>query len=514
MPNAAVLLDPVTVGSLFLLFVFYLRARWARARLPYPPGPKPLPLIGNLFDFPRVTPWVTYRQMAKQYGDVISLRALGHVVVVLNSVDAARELLEKRGAIYSDRPAVPFLEMMDMDFHLSLSRYPSPWRMRRKLIDRSFRPSATLQYRSVQQTKVKHFLRKLLANPEGFDHHVAHCMGSILLAINYDYDLKDIGDRYTAINEEVSSIASESILPGATIVNNVPFLKYLPGWLPGMEFQARAQRGLILYQEMINVPFLHVKEQWKNGTATRSFTSDNLQVLGDEKEETEIKNAAATLNAAGIETTGSVSTTLFLMLASYPDVQKKAQAELDAVVGRDRLPDWADRPQLPYIQAVCNELTRWQPVTPLGVAHATTEDDIYEGYLIPKGAVVIANSWAILHDPAVYPSPETFMPERHLTADGAVKEDPLLSAAFGFGRRMCPGRHLADSTLWIFVASVIASFQVDKAKDAEGQEIPLDVAYTDGLVSLPKPFKCAIAPRDERAASLVKSSAHPVAASA
>ncbi|KAI0061723.1 cytochrome P450 [Artomyces pyxidatus] len=518
------LLDYFSCAVVFLVVAVYARHRLVRwASLPYPPGPRGLPLLGNLFDFPSNAPWLTYNTWAKKYGDVVSLNAAGRVVVILNSITAARELLEKRGSVYADRPTIVLLQLMDMNFHLALSRYPFPWRDRRKLIDRSFRPSATAQYRDMQKRKTKQFLRKLLSQPEEFRVHITHCITAIMMSINYDYDLKETGDRYLTLNKEVSTIATESILPGSTIVNNLPFLKYLPGWLPGMGFQERAQRGLVLYQEMVNSPFDYVKEQWKKGAAGRSFTADNMKsawALGrEDDEDSEVKNSAATTNAAGIETvsacitlartwmitivkTGSVVTSLFLMLASYPDIQRKAQAELDAVVGRDRLPGWDDRANLPYVQAICNELLRWQPATPLGVSHATTEDDVYDGHFIPKGAVVLVNAWAILHDPSIYPSPEMFSPERHLTPDGNVKEDPLLTSAFGFGRRMCPGRHLAEATLWIIVASVLSNFNVTKAKDDSGKEIPVNVAYTDGLVSVPEPFQCSILPRDDKAARL------------
>lgn len=119
----------------------------------------------------------------------------------------------------------------------------------------------------------------------------------------------------------------------------------------------------------------------------------------------------------------------------YPEVQRKAHEELDAVVGTSRFPDFQDRESLPYINAIVKETMRWQVVTPLGGAHAATEDTEYNGFCIPKGAYVIGNSWSILHDEVEYPEPSKFKPERFLK-DGKLNpavRDP--NVAFGFGRR-------------------------------------------------------------------------------
>jgi cytochrome P450 len=122
-------------------------------------------------------------------------------------------------------------------------------------------------------------------------------------------------------------------------------------------------------------------------------------------------------------------------MVKYPEVQRKAHAELDYVIGRSRLPNFQDRESLPYISAIVKETMRWQPVSPLGGAHCSTEDSEYKGYFIPKGSYVIGNAWSILHEPFDYPEPLEFNPDRFLKGsqlDPSVQE-PL--AAFGFGRR-------------------------------------------------------------------------------
>ena len=119
-----------------------------------------------------------------------------------------------------------------------------------------------------------------------------------------------------------------------------------------------------------------------------------------------------------------------------PQVMKKAQEELDRVVGKGRLPEFSDRDDLPYIDAVVKELLRWNPPVPLSSLRRVTQDDVYREHFIPAGATVMENIWAIFRDPEIYPDPEAFNPDRFLK-DGEI--DPSVfnpeDKVFGSGRR-------------------------------------------------------------------------------
>ena len=181
-----------------------------------------------------------------------------------------------------------------------------------------------------------------------------------------------------------------------------------------------------------------------------------------------------------------------LAMLAYPETQACAQAELDAVVGRARLPTFADYPNLPYIRAMVKEALRWRPIGPLGVPHRSTEDDWYEGMFIPKGTICIANLWHINRDPEVFgKNTEHFDPARHLDANGDTV--PGLSDlkeqghfAYGFGRRNCVGRYMADNALFINIAVTLWATKIERKKDASGRLLPLDVdGWEDvGLVVL------------------------------
>jgi len=184
----------------------------------------------------------------------------------------------------------------------------------------------------------------------------------------------------------------------------------------------------------------------------------------------------------------------------HPDIQAMAQKELDATTRRERLPTFEDRPALPFVDAICKEVLRWKPPVPLGVSHAATEDDVYEGLFIPKGAIVFGNAWAILHNPTIYPEPDSFKPERFLNPDGSLRDDPVLTLVFGFGKRICPGRHFVDGTLFMVVASLLSIFNIEKEKGADSMP---DVLYTGDALSRPCAFRCSIIPRDKRAEELI-----------
>lgn len=189
----------------------------------------------------------------------------------------------------------------------------------------------------------------------------------------------------------------------------------------------------------------------------------------------------------------------FLAMKLYPATQERAQRELDALLlpsGRsyERLPQLSDRPSLPYIDSLIKELIRWSPTTPLGVPHRLTCTDVYHGMRIPKGSTVLVNVWSIFRNATLYPNPMEFNPDRFLGAKSSADEpnglDPR-SVAFGFGRRVCPGRHLADCALWTTIVHVLSLFSIQAAADAmcDAPE------YTTGLVSRPQPFTCSIRPR-------------------
>lgn len=257
-----------------------------------------------------------------------------------------------------------------------------------------------------------------------------------------------------------------------------------------------------LKTQFVEQPFAFVKTQLATGDASPSFTSFLLDKA--KHEEFLMKEVAAIMFAGGADTTSSVLSTFFLAMTLYPSVLKRAQAEVDSVVGSDRFPSFSDKENLPYISAVMQESLRWGAVVPVGLPHLNSEEIIYAGYRIPKGASVLANIWYILHDPAVYHEPKEFNPDRFLSEGNRSPEQDPRSVLFGFGRRICPGKDFAANTIFLAVARSVWSFDILKARDAQGRVIEPSLEYVGGHLSQPKELRCSLTARSAKVAAIIE----------
>jgi cytochrome P450 len=196
------------------------------------------------------------------------------------------------------------------------------------------------------------------------------------------------------------------------------------------------------------------------------------------------------VSGAGAETTTGSMYWWMLAMVAFPETQKRAQAELDTVVGRNRIPSFSDLPSLPYLRAMVKEVLRWRSVLPVGIPHCSTEDDWYEGMFIPKGTMCLVNVEVCNHDPAIYGDDATlFDPARHLKSDGTLAPSPPDTqdeghVVYGFGKRTCAGKHVANNTMFIAFAVILWAMEIKPDKDEDGKDIPVDVdGYLDsGMV--------------------------------
>jgi len=217
------------------------------------------------------------------------------------------------------------------------------------------------------------------------------------------------------------------------------------------------------------------------------------------------RNVAAVAYAGASDTTVSSISICLLAMAMFPEVQKKAQIELDKVIGPSRLPEFDDLAELPYVKAVIMESLRWMPVSPLGVPHALSEDDEYQGYHIPKGTMVLPNVWAMMRNPEEYSFPEVFRPERFIGEDGKIDpavRDPT-TVVFGFGRRICPGSDFAMSLISISIASILHVFEVKPGVDESGLPVQLTTDCGNEAICSPTTFPRQFTPRSKQLERLV-----------
>ncbi|KAJ3552268.1 hypothetical protein NP233_g12920 [Leucocoprinus birnbaumii] len=443
---------------------------------------------------PTQKPWEVYDKWSEIYGNVIYFEVLGRSFLILGDYESAYDLFEKRSSNYSDRIRLPMMnEMMGFNWVFGLMRYGAWWRRNRRTFHDHFHPNAVPKYQSIQVSSARSFLRWLLKTPDDFVNHIRRTFTTSTVKMLYGMTLSERDDPYLENSETVIRSFSEAGNPGTFLVDLFPAMKYIPAWFPGAQWKRKAISWRQTIQIFLHEPWDAVKRRMREGTADpcvastliEKLTDDNSPENGEEEIGRSICGAAV---IGGADTTVSTIHSLFMAMALYPEVQKSAQDELDMILN-GRLPDFQDRPSLPYIEAMVKELLRWQLVTPLAMAHSASEADEYNGYYIPRGTVVIGNAWRILHDPEVYKDPLEFRPERFLK-DGKIDpgvRDPM--NAFGFGRRICP-----------------AVYDIRPGLDSNGKEIAIQPEMTSELLSHPKPFTCRIIPRSREAVELIRDS--------
>ncbi|KAF8467547.1 cytochrome P450 [Russula ochroleuca] len=485
--------------------IVFLHKFLRKTALPFPPGPKGLPILGNALDIPCRSPWLTYWQWGKKYNtDIVHANSLGTHIVVLNSAKAVHELFEKRSSIYSDRSKANGLPYrLRMNWNIAFLPYGPRWRTWRKVFHEHFHPNASRQYRPRELRAARQLLENLLRTPEQYRHHLRFMTGQVIMGIAYGIDVSPHDDPYISLAETALQAVELASTTGWTF-DMFPFYKHLPWWFPGAGFKKEAARLAPRIDDMINKPYQTVKEALAAGIAVPSVAGSMIASLGEKPSHEDELTSKALYGASpsgGADTTVASLLTFFLAMVLHPDAQSRAQREIDNVVGTSRLPNFGDEKSLPYVSAVVGEVMRWHPVAPVAVPHRLIVDDVYEGYFLPAGSIVVGNTWAVLHDESVFTEPLLFQPERFL--DRNVK---LPEVGFGFGRRICPGRFMARSSMWITVASVLAAFEISPVVDSQGvPQIPKE-EYSAGGISYPVEFACAIRPRSKHTEQLIVSS--------
>ncbi|PFH50357.1 hypothetical protein AMATHDRAFT_145202 [Amanita thiersii Skay4041] len=493
--------------TLPIIFVILALARrlYLSSRSRYPPGPKPFPLIGNALQVPTEHPEERFAEWGSRYGDIVYIRLFQQPIVILNNLQAARDILEKRGSIYSDRPRfVLFSELMGWASASTHVRYGPRFRKHRRFVNLTFNQRASLRLYPLQVQEAHTLIDGLIRSPELYIQHFRRFAAATILKITYGRQITSVDDPFVLLAERAGTLTVESGSPAATLVDYFPIIKHIPTWAPFAGFKRRALETRKAVETMMNVPFEIVKKDMRKGHAIPSYTSALLEAHRntdgevDPEDEEDIKGSAGTLYAAAEDTTVAVLETFMLASTRHPEILVKAQEEMDRVVGLERLPDLGDRASLPYLDCIINEVLRWNPPVPLGLPHRLMEDDTYRGYFIPEGTNVLANIRAILHD---CPQPLEFKPERYMVENDLPKPRDVV---FGFGRRICPGRHFADNAIYTVISYIVATLRINRVKDEDGNEVIPPAKFTNGFVRHCQPFPCKISPRSEKIQELLR----------
>ena len=309
---------------------------------------------------------------------------------------------------------------------------------------------------------------------------------------------------------EVLDGLSEIFEPGATTLLDVfPWLRWFPERFV-RRWRSRAQ-GVARTMDAIYRPLVdQVIERRRHGR-NQTVTSYLDSVLDQQKElrltRHEIELMVGNLLEGGSDTLSTMLIAFIQAMALYPAVQLTAHAEIDAVIGADHSPTWADYSRLPYVAMVMKETMRWRPVLPTAFPHAARQaHTTVDGWTIPSSASIILNVWRLHHDPARYADPDEFDPSRYA---GCTALAPVYAVSanyekrdhygYGSGRRLCPGIHLAERGLFIALAKVLWAFDIAPQPGPDGRPISINAdpaeGYTDGFLRCAKPFQVDIRPR-------------------
>ncbi|KAF5353993.1 hypothetical protein D9756_007077 [Leucocoprinus leucothites] len=435
-------------------------------RKPLPPGPSFFARWWHDLKSNELLP-VKFMRWSEVYGGVISVMDsvhLGQNTIVLCTPKAATDLLEKRGNIYSSRPKnVIASDICYRGFKGSLQQAGTKLKRFRTLMNATMNADASRSYRPLEDAESRLLLRELLeVSPNKYVDHVQRALHSVAFYSAYGLRIDHLYPEHTEFYRKLEKFFRENNLPGKYLVDHFPILLYLPSplqWFRKAADEQGKNEELFFLQCLSQTKMVVSKGSSFGTTAARALEKQKLYDYSD----AEVAITSSAPYTAGVMTTYSNFEVFILAMLLYPRAMKQAQSDIDAAVGRERLPSFEDLDSLPYIRALIKELGRWHPPASLGLPHATSEDDVYEGMFIPAGSTVIANIYAITRNTELFPEPEEFRPERFIN-----NPDPFFknySVTFGFGRRICPGQHIANDQLFVLITRILWAFDIVAQED-------------------------------------------------
>ncbi|XP_040298476.1 cytochrome P450 2G1-like [Bufo bufo] len=479
-------------GSLILLLVvicLILLALWSEnsKRKAMPPGPTPLPLLGNILQLNMNKLPQSLLKLAKRYGDVFTVYLGPRRVVILHGCDAVKEALIDNAHVFSKRGKVPAASLIFKDFGVILSN-GERWRQLRRFSLTTLRNfgmgKKSLEERIQEEAR---YMREEFSKKKGFPCDptyflslaVSNMICSIVFGERFDYEDKKFLGLLALLKETFGILSSGA----GQLLNAFPnLLTKIPGQHQRIFQNISTLKSFVLdkvkaHQRTFdqNCPrdfidcFL-IKMEEEKGNPNTEYHFDNMFVT------------VMNLFFAGTETTSTTLRHSFRILTKHRDIQAKVQKEIDAVVGQDRCPSLEDRSKMPYTEAVIHEIQRHSDIVPLGLPHAAAETTTFRGYTIPKDTTVFVFLSSVLKDPKYFRNPTKFDPGHFLNEKGEFQKNEAFMP-FSAGRRICLGEGMARMEIFLFLISILQTFNLESDED------PSDIEIT------PHPYEMRFVPR-------------------
>ncbi|XP_008101496.1 cytochrome P450 1A1 isoform X1 [Anolis carolinensis] len=493
----------VTITLFVVAAIFISIHMLMKTKRPHPPGPWSLPILGNLLQVEE-HPYISFQRMRKKYGDVFQIK-LGMVpVVVVNGLDAVKQVLLRDGESFAGRPDMHTFSFFADGDSMSFSvNYGESWKLQKKIAGRALKLLSKSEAKSStcsclleehvcdEASELVKILLELSKNG-GFDPAaVTTCTAAnVVCALCF-------GKRYNHNDEEFLGVIklNDDFVKASSAFNPadfIPCLRYLP--LPA------AKVARTFYRKLND--FVSACVEYHCTTYDKNYVRDITDALinvGNEKKE-DGKTAAlsdkkiiSTVNdifGAGFSTVSACLLWIYLYLISKPEIQTKIQEEIDEKIGL-RPPRFDDRKYLHYTEAFINEIFRHCSFLPFTIPHCTTRDAVLNGYYIPQSTCIFINMYQVNHDEDVWEDPYSFKPERFLNESGELNKSLVEKVLiFGMGIRKCLGEELARNEVFVIITTILQQLRLEKPPEDK-----LDLTPMYGLTMSPKPYRLQAALR-------------------
>ncbi|KAG8901444.1 hypothetical protein FRB99_005302 [Tulasnella sp. 403] len=455
-----------------------------------PPGPKPVPIFGNLLDFPSSRPYEVFSKWSRVYGDIFCFKNADENLMLLTSPAVCRELLLNHVTVTSDRPPNYICEVITDGLHLPFMPQGPVWKILRRTARDILSPQACARHIAIQKAESARLMYDMLRKPEDHYTHYLRYALSVIMSVTFGQSVVDYDSPFARTFIDNAHDFNHIMGIGQTPpLDLLPILRYVPErWAP-WKTACRSLRAR--HKEFYWKLLKPCQDRAANGLETRSFMQsvcERMEEMGMTPEMTLVLGQA--ILETGYDTSAAYLQNATLLLLAHPEVQAKAHEELDRVIGFDRCPTPEDVENLPYIRAIIEE---------------------YKGYRIPAKSVLLPNLYGVFEDGAIYDHPEKFDPDRYLAHPYGVKKgvDPTDAATlkdfvFGFGKRSCPGMILAKNTIALNMSNLLWAYDILKPIGSDGRPIEPDLnAIKPQLVYVTPPFQAVIRPRSARHAEIV-----------